>query len=69
MVLVLKLSTSESDGKRKGRNMSLSNSNRMYRAEGRFVNAYENVNNENNGNNTNYVLNNDRSKTMIEVKQ
>ena len=54
----VKFSMSESDRKRKGRKMSLSNSNRISRAERRVANVCKSVNNENNGNNTNCMLNN-----------
>ena len=46
--------------------MSLSSSNRISRNDGRGVNAYDNMKNENNGNPTNYVLNNNRNETMNE---
>ena len=46
--------------------MSLSSSDRISRADGRGVNACDNVNNENNGNATNYMLNNNRNETMNE---
>ena len=51
----VKFSMSDSDGKNKRKKNDLSSSNRLSRADGVGVNVCNNVNNENNVNDANYM--------------